>query len=80
MKNAGINITIFEDNGKERGVNTPDSIFPNNWISFENPKMFSNIADADKKIFTYPLYAQNRRDEVRDDILDFFVKNMDNCN
>lgn len=42
--------------------------------------MFSNIADADKKIFTYPLYAQNRRDEVRDDILDFFVKNMDNCN
>jgi amidinotransferase family protein len=39
---------------------TPDSIFPNNWISFHNNK---NVA-------FYPMFAENRRRERREDILD----------
>ena len=39
---------------------TPDSIFPNNWISFHN--------NGDVAI--YPMFAENRRRERREDILD----------
>lgn len=38
---------------------TPDSIFPNNWISFH----------SDGTIGLYPMYAENRRLERRTDIL-----------
>lgn len=38
---------------------TPDSLFPNNWISFH----------ANQKLVTYPMYAPNRRLERRADIL-----------
>jgi hypothetical protein len=37
----------------------PSAIFPNNWLS----------TSPDGKIFVYPMYAANRRDEKRDDIL-----------
>src|SRR5690606_6140498 len=41
---------------------TPDSIFPNNWISFHE----------NATIALYPMFAQNRRAERReDDVLDF---------
>ena len=39
---------------------TPDSIFPNNWISFHD----------DGVIGLYPMYAENRRLERRQDIID----------
>jgi hypothetical protein len=39
---------------------TPDSIFPNNWISF----------DADGTIVLYPMYAPNRRQESKQPVLD----------
>ncbi|MGV3507939.1 MAG: citrulline utilization hydrolase CtlX, partial [Sphingobacteriaceae bacterium] len=39
---------------------SPDSIFPNNWIS----------THADGKVFIYPMEARNRRFEKRPDILD----------
>ncbi|MEI8085722.1 MAG: arginine deiminase-related protein [Paludibacter sp.] len=42
---------------------TPDSIFPNNWISFH----------ADGRVALYPMYAQNRRVERRSDILNFLT-------
>jgi hypothetical protein len=37
----------------------PDSIFPNNWVSFH----------ADGNIFLYPMQAENRRLERREDII-----------
>ena len=39
---------------------TPDSVFPNNWVSF----------GADGKVFLYPMFAPNRRDERRSEILE----------
>ena len=38
---------------------TPDSIFPNNWVSF----------GSDGKVFLYPMFAPNRRDERRMEVL-----------
>ena len=39
---------------------TPDSIFPNNWIT----------THADGSVFIYPMFAENRRRERRSDILE----------
>ena len=39
---------------------TPDSIFPNNWVSFH----------ANAVVGLYPMFAENRRDERREDILE----------
>ena len=41
--------------------NTPDALFPNNWISFHNPKT----------IVTYPMYAVNRQMEVNNAPIEF---------
>ena len=38
---------------------TPDSIFPNNWVSFHE----------DGDVFLYPMMAENRRLERREDII-----------
>jgi hypothetical protein len=43
---------------------TPDSIFPNNWVSFH----------ADGKVALYPMFAENRRAERRLDILQHLEK------
>jgi len=43
---------------------TPDSIFPNNWISFHH----------DGSIALYPMYAENRRPERRSDIKDILAE------
>jgi hypothetical protein len=37
----------------------PDAVFPNNWVSFH----------ADGTVVLYPMMAENRRDERRDDLL-----------
>jgi hypothetical protein len=42
---------------------TPDSIFPNNWLSFHH----------DGTIALYPMYAESRRLERRDDIQDILA-------
>jgi len=52
----GVDITVIEDTPEPY---TPDSIFPNNWISFH----------ADGNIFLYPMQAENRRLERREDII-----------
>mgnify|MGYP003630559590 CR=1 FL=1 len=58
LRGIGINVLVIED---DKEMDTPDSIFPNNWIStHEN----GNIA-------IYPLYAENRRKERREE---FFTK------
>lgn len=52
----GINVFVFDD---LKEVETPDSIFPNNWISFH----------SDGTIVVYPMLALNRRNERRADII-----------
>jgi len=57
LQNAGVSVYVFNDI-KEN--NTPDAVFPNNWISFHSK---GDIA-------LYPMFAENRRRERRMDILD----------
>ncbi|MBX2951095.1 MAG: amidinotransferase [Leadbetterella sp.] len=59
-----INVHVFDDTAEPY---TPDSIFPNNWISTHHSG----------KVMIYPLEAPNRRAERRQDILDFLKKNYD---
>ena len=60
LKDAGVNVIIVEDT---EIPDTPDSIFPNNWVSFH----------ANGIIGLYPMCAENRRDERREDIFDILV-------
>jgi hypothetical protein len=57
LENVGIEITVVDDT---LDPDTPDSIFPNNWISFHQ--------NAD--VAFYPMFAENRRLERREEILD----------
>lgn len=57
LRSEGVNVTVFDDTPEPA---TPDSIFPNNWISFHD----------DGIIRLYPMFAKNRRLERRDDIID----------
>ncbi len=53
---AGIDVLIFDDTAIPH---TPDSIFPNNWISFHE----------NNELVIYPMLAENRRQEKRADII-----------
>lgn len=59
-----INVHVFDDTAEPY---TPDSIYPNNWISTHHSG----------KVMVYPLEAPNRRAERRQDILDFLKKHYD---
>jgi len=48
LRQHRINVTVIDDTPEPH---TPDSIFPNNWISFH----------SDGSIVLYPMYAANRR-------------------
>lgn len=61
LQAANIDVTVIEDTLEPH---TPDSIFPNNWVSFH----------SDGSVFLYPMQAENRRLERRDDILDQLSK------
>ena len=61
LERCGIHVYCFED---IPSLQTPDSLFPNNWIS----------THKDGFLFLYPMFADNRRRERRQDIIDFFVK------
>lgn len=69
LKEIGVQVIVIED---IKETNTPDSIFPNNWISFHE----------NGDIGLYPMFAENRRLERREDILDiienkgFKIKNI----
>jgi hypothetical protein len=52
-----INVITVKDNADSY---TPDSIFPNNWVSF----------DAVGNAFLYPMFAENRRLERRSEVLE----------
>lgn len=69
LKSHGIHVIVISD---VEGRDTPDSIFPNNWISFHESGT----------VGLYPMFAENRRLERREDILDhleaegFLIKNV----
>jgi len=57
LRNVGVDVIVIEDTPEP---NTPDSIFPNNWISFHQ----------DGTVALYPMFAENRRQERREDVLE----------
>ncbi|UFH54918.1 arginine deiminase-related protein [Spirosoma sp. KNUC1025] len=57
LQALGVDVTVYADTLE---ANTPDSIFPNNWVSFH----------ASGTVVLYPMQAENRRLERRQDIID----------
>jgi hypothetical protein len=57
LRAVGVDVTVVDD---AENADTPDSIFPNNWISFHE----------NGDVALYPMFAENRRLERREDILD----------
>jgi len=56
LRENGVDVTVVDDTPEPH---TPDSIFPNNWVSFH----------TDGGVFLYPMQAENRRLERREDII-----------
>ena len=57
LQNNGVDVTVVEDTALPH---TPDSIFPNNWVSFHH----------DGTLLLYPMYAVNRRAERKEHVLE----------
>ncbi|MEX0313761.1 MAG: citrulline utilization hydrolase CtlX [Allomuricauda sp.] len=57
LRDKGVNVLVVQDT---KEPDTPDSIFPNNWISFH----------ADGTVAVYPMFAENRRNERREDVFE----------
>lgn len=55
LRNVGVNVIVEDDDIKQ---DTPDSIFPNNWVSFHE----------NGDVALYPMFAENRRRERREEI------------
>ena len=56
LRAVGVNVIVENDDLR---MDTPDSIFPNNWISFHE----------NGDIGLYPMFAENRRRERREEVL-----------
>jgi hypothetical protein len=63
LKGHGINVIVVEDDPNQQ---TPDAVFPNNWVSFHN----------DGRIGLYPMYSPIRRKERRSDIYHEILQNL----
>lgn len=57
LRSGGVHVIVVDDT---REPHTPDSVFPNNWISLH----------ADGRVVLYPMEATNRRTERRADVID----------
>ena len=57
LRNIGVHVIVVND---RKETDTPDSIFPNNWVSFH----------GNGDVGLYPMFAENRRLERREDILE----------
>ena len=57
LRQKGVDVIVVDDN---KDNDTPDSIFPNNWVSFHNTGT----------VVVYPMFAENRRKERREDIFE----------
>jgi len=60
LKDAEISVQVFEDLRED----LPDSVFSNNWIAHL----------PDKQLTLFPMLTENRRAEVRADIVDWLIK------
>ena len=58
LRKAGVDVVVIQD---DKLLDTPDSIFPNNWVSFH----------SNGDVVVYPMFAENRRKERRDEV---FIK------
>lgn len=68
LRSAGVDVIVIDDTPEPH---TPDSIFPNNWVSFH----------YNGSVILYPMQAENRRLERRQDVLDqlaehFFINRV----
>jgi hypothetical protein len=61
LREAGVETIVVDDTASPA---TPDSIFPNNWVSFH----------ADGTVVLYPMMASSRRGERRQDILEYLSR------
>lgn len=57
LQAVGVHVIVVSDN---KELDTPDSVFPNNWVSFHE----------NGDVALYPMFAENRRKERREDILE----------
>jgi hypothetical protein len=57
LRGEGVGVVLFDD---REGINTPDSVFPNNWIS----------THEDGRVVLYPMAAPSRRRERRGDVVE----------
>ncbi|WP_397302625.1 citrulline utilization hydrolase CtlX [Pedobacter sp. UC225_61] len=57
LRTNGVDVTVIDDTLDPA---TPNSIFPNNWVSFHD----------DGSVYLYPMFSENRRWERRKDIID----------
>ena len=62
LRSKSIEVIVIQDTLEPH---TPDSIFPNNWISFHED------GEDGRTVVTYPMFAVNRRAERREDILEY---------
>ncbi|MFG6685567.1 citrulline utilization hydrolase CtlX [Mariniflexile sp. HNIBRBA6329] len=69
LRSVGVNVIVVKDTNE---FDTPDSIFPNNWVSFHE----------NGDVGLYPMFAENRRLERNEDVLEalenagFVIKNI----
>jgi len=56
LRNVGIDVVVVDST---LDPDTPDSVFPNNWVSFHE----------NGDVALYPMFAENRRLERREDVL-----------
>jgi hypothetical protein len=69
LRGVGVHVVLFD---AKDGLDTPDSHFPKNWISFHE----------NGTVGLYPMFAENRRSERRESVLDqlesegFTIKNI----
>lgn len=69
LRLAGVQVIVIEDT---HDFDTPDSIFPNNWVSFH----------SNGTVALYPMFAENRRSERKESVLEaiesfgFEIKNI----
>ena len=56
LRGVGVQVIVEDDIASQ---DTPDSIFPNNWVSFHE----------NGDVGLYPMFAENRRRERREDVL-----------
>ena len=69
LRRVGVRVIVENDRLE---LDTPDSIFPNNWVSFH----------TNGSVALYPMFAENRRRERREETLirlekeGFIIKNI----